>query len=115
MIKQTLDEKQAEKSRLMVKFKAAQRAKWAELSAEEPRLPAFKKALRKMDDPKTILVRLSESWLRTAPLAHRYAALRLIDKHSAKMARQEGREPLNDPLPPGTNLYLTARELLAVR
>jgi hypothetical protein len=110
-----LEEKQDEKARLAKAYRFAQRAKWRELCEQEPRLPIYRKALRKQADPVALLLNLSDSPLRFAPLPVRYAVLRLIDQHAWKMARRFGMAPLDDPLPPSTNVFLTAREMLAVR
>lgn len=111
----TLQEKQDEKARLRTKFLTERRREWTELCEQEPRLPAFRKALRQMRDPRAILLRLADSWVRRAPLEHRYAALRLIDAHANRETRFAGRAILDDPIPPDRNLYLAAREMLAVR
>lgn len=111
----TLAEKQDEKARLLKKARAARRVDWAELIELEPRLVGFAKALKRQREPRAILARLSDSWVRGASMPVRYAVLRLIDRHAAKQARFAGRTPLNDPLPPQRNLYLAAREMLAVR
>jgi len=111
----TLQEKQAEKQRLGKAYLARKRAEWAELLAREPRLVEFKRAIRRERNPALCLVRLADSWVRFAPAEVRYAALRIIDAHANRMARQQGGEGLSDPLPPGRNVFLTAREMLAVR
>jgi len=111
----TLDEKQAEKDRLLKKYRAAKKAEWADLVDQEPRLLDFRRAVKRSDDPAGFLTRLADSWLRAAPLPVRYAALRQIDSHANRMARYAGRTILDDPLPPSINLYLAAREMLAVR
>lgn len=111
----TLAEKQEEKARLLRKAKAARRSDWAELIDQEPRLIGFQQDLRRSREPRSILTGLADSWVRLAPMPVRYAVLRLIDRHASKQARFAGRAPLDDPLPPQRNLYLAAREMLAVR
>lgn len=111
----TLDDKQEEKDRLLTKYKAAKRREWQELCEAEPRLAAFRRDIRRMDTPAQILTSLADSWLRFAPPAHRYAALRQIDNHANRMALAQGRSALDDPFPPDPNLYFAARSLLAVR
>jgi hypothetical protein len=111
----TLQEKQAEKQRLGKAYMARKRQEWAELVAREPRITAFKKAIRRQADPAQCLVWLADSWVRTASTETRYAALRIIDAHAGRMARQHGGEALSDPIPPARNVFLAAREMLAVR
>jgi hypothetical protein len=114
-MKQTLQDKQAEKQRLAKAYAFHQRRKWAELIAREPRIAEFKKAIRREQEPAALLVRLSDSWLRFADQETRHAALRIIDAHANRMARQRGGEALSDPMPPARNVFLAAREMLAVR
>lgn len=112
---QTLEAKQAEKQRLNTAWRAAKRKEWRELCEAEPRLPLFRKALRRTQSPAHILSQLADSPLRRGPLPVRYAVLRLIDRHSWRMLRRQGQAPLDDPLPPATNLFFAAREMLEVR
>ena len=114
-MKQTLEQKQQEKQRLLRAYKRKQREKWAEITQQEPRLLSLQKALKTQGDPRALLAWLADSWVRVAPDEVRYAALRLLDAHANKMAAFEGRRELDDPLPPQRNFYLVARELLAVR
>lgn len=111
----TLADKQEEKQRLLKRARASRRADWVALIEQEPRLIGFQKALKKVGNPHLILMRLADSWVRHAPMTVRFAVLRLIDRHANKQARFAGRAPLDDPLPPQRNLYLAAREMLAVR
>jgi hypothetical protein len=111
----TLQDKQDEKNRLMKAYRASKRQEWADLTAQEPRLLDFKKSLRAMRQPQQVLAMLADSWVREAPMPVRHAALRLIDKHADREARFAGRPILNDPLPPDRNVFLVAREMLAVR
>ena len=111
----TLADKQDEKSRLLRAFRASRRAQWTELCAAEPRLAGVRSALRAMDDPRTILTRLADSWVRTAPIDIRFAVLREINRHAERMARREGRAVLDDPIPPAVNLFHASRQLLGVR
>lgn len=111
----TLEEKQAEKDRLAKAYRAYQRERWAELCEQEPRFPAIKKALRQIREPSALLLRLADSWVRRAPMEHRRAILRLIDQHANRECRFAGRPILDDPVPPGRNVFLVAREMLAVR
>ncbi len=111
----TLDEKQDEKSRLLIAYRAAKRAEWTQLCVLEPRLPAFRTALRRFTDPRAIVFWLADSWVRTAAPDLRHAALQQIDRHAWRMARQEGRPILDDPLPPQTNLFFVSRQILGVR
>lgn len=113
--KQSLVEKQDEKARLLSKYRAAHRQKWAELCAREPRMMSFRRAVRKAETPAALLVDLADSWVRRADDEVRYAALRQIDRQANRMARFQGRAVLDDPLPPKLNLYFAAREMLAVR
>lgn len=111
----TLQEKQAEKQRLAKAYLSRKRAEWAALYQREPRLASFKKAVRRETDPARALLMLADSWVRFADADVRLAALRLIDAQANRMARQQGREALSDPIPPARNLFLAAREMLAVR
>ncbi len=111
----TLSEKQDEKGRLWVAYRAAKRAEWAELCEREPRLPLFRKALRRLSDPRAIIFWLADSWVRSADTDLRHAALQQLDRHAWRMAREQGRAILDDPLPPQTNFFLVARQLLGVR
>lgn len=111
----TLEEKQAEQGRLAKAYRANKRRLWAEFCEREPRILRFQNDVRSMKDPAAILDYLSRSWVRQAPMEARYYALRIIDKHAVRMARQKGGAELDDPLPPKRNLYIAAREMLAVR
>lgn len=111
----TLQEKQAEKQRLSVAYKARKRAEWTALLEREPRLTEFKRAVRKAPSPAHVLLLLSDSWVRFAETEIRFAALRIIGAHASRMALQAGGEALSDPLPPARNVFLAAREMLAVR
>lgn len=114
-MKQTLEQKQAEKDRLAKAYKLAQRIRWQEFCEREPRLPAFRKAVRRHTSPAGLLTMLADSWVRLADPDIRHAALRQIDLHANRMARASGGLALDDPLPPGRNVFLIAREMLAVR
>ena len=113
--KLTLDDKHAEKGRLLAKARIAHRALWAELCAREPRLMDMRKAIRRTRTPAQALSLLAESWARRADPEIRDQVLRQIDRHANRMARLSGRPVLDDPLPPQTNVYFIAREMLAVR
>lgn len=115
MKKQTLQEKQDEKARLRKKFHAHKRKQWAELCEREPRLPSFKRQVRRFSDAASLLVWLADHWVRQAEQDVRHAALQQINRHADKMARAEGRAVLDDPLPPARNVFLASRELLEVR
>jgi len=109
-----LDRKMAEKQRLTRAYKAWQREVRIETLASEPRLRDFMRYLRtvKPHDGDELLQAVRSSWLPRSTQAVRIFALRLIDRHAGRLARQLGDEPLNDPLPPETNVYLQAREIL---
>lgn len=113
--KRTLADKQDEKDRLFRAFRAARRAQWAALCEQEPRLAGIRAALRAMDDPRAIVTRLADSWVRSAPADIRLAILREINRHADRMARREGRPILDDPIPPAVNLFHASRQLLGVR
>lgn len=110
-----LQEKQDAKSRLLRKFRADARQRWTELCEREPRLPALRRAIRRCHNPAALLLGLSDSWVRSADAELRHAALRLVDRHANRMARFAGRQALDDPLPPATNVFFTAKQLLEVR
>lgn len=112
--KQTLQDKQQEKARLLSKFRAHRREEWAGLTSKEPRLVDFKKAIRG-ETPKQIYSRVIGSWVRFASNEVQYAVLRLIDNEATRQTRYAGNEPLDDPLPPARNLYLASREVFALR
>ena len=111
----TLADKQDEKSRLLRAFRAARRAQWAELCEQEPRLVGIRSALRAIEDPRAVLTRLADSWVRSAPADVKIAVLREINRHAERMARREGRPILDDPIPPAVNVFHASRELLGVR
>lgn len=111
----TLEEKQAEKARLAVKYNRAQRERWKELCEREPRLAVLRRAIRRTTSPAATLLLIAESWARNADHDVRHAVLRQIDRHANRMARFAGRAPLDDPMPPQMNVFLTARQMLAVR
>lgn len=113
--KRSLQDKQDEKGRLLKAFRAARRAQWAELCEREPRLAGVRSALRGFEDPRALLTRLADSWVRTAPTDVKFAVLREINRHADRMARREGRAVLDDPFPPAVNLFHASRELLGVR
>lgn len=111
----TLEDKQAEQSRLLTRYKATKRAEWAELCEVEPRLHALKSAIRRADDPRAMLRSLADSWVRRAPEQVRRAALSLVSKQEERARRAQGLDILDDPLPPHRNALMVAKELLAVR
>ena len=111
----TLDDKLAEKQRLAKAYKVQERQKWAQLCEQEPRIVPLRKAIRRIECPETLLLKLADSWVRFAPLEVRYAALRLIDRQANKIKVRNGGRELDDPLPPARNLYFAARDMLAVR
>jgi len=110
-----LEEKQAEKQRLAVKYNRAQREKWKELCAREPRLAQLRRLVRRTTTPASTLLLIAESWVRHADQDLRHAVLRQVDRHANRMARYVGRAPLDDPMPPQMNVFLTVRQMLAVR
>jgi hypothetical protein len=114
-MKQTLEEKQAEKARLSKAYKARKRQQWADLLRSEPRLRDFRRKVRAIQSPAALLVALADSWVRNAPTETRYAALRIIDKQLTRIARFNGGQELDDPLPPKRSPFHTAKEMLAVR
>lgn len=114
-MKRSLQDKQDEKGRLLRAFRASRRAQWAELCEAEPRLTGIRSALRRFDDPRALLSRLADSWVRQAPSDVRIAVLREINRHAERVARQQGRAILDDPIPPAVNLFHASRELLGVR
>jgi hypothetical protein len=114
-MKQTLEQKQAEKQRLSRAYRARKRQEWADLFRQEPRLSAFKKAVRRQRSGAGLLILTADSWVRQAPTEVRFAALRIIDAQANRLARQQGWQALDDPIPPARNPFLIAREMLAVR
>lgn len=110
-----LEEKQAEKQRLAVKYNRTQREKWKELCAREPRLAPLRRALRRTSSPAATLMLVADSWARDADQDLRHAVLRQVDRHANRMARFAGRAPLDDPMPPRMNVFLAVRQMLAVR
>lgn len=109
-----LDRKMAEKQRLTHAYKLWQREVRTETLTSEPRLRDFMRYLRTVtpEDGDEMLAEVTLSWLPQAAQSVRIFALRLIDRHAGRLARRMGDEPLNDPLPPETNVYLRAREIL---
>lgn len=110
-----LEEKQAEKARLSIAYNRAQRERWKELCTREPRLTPLRRAIRHTQTPAATLLLIAESWVRQADQDLRHAILRQIDRHANRMVRFAGRAPLDDPMPPQMNVFLTARQMLAVR
>ena len=115
MTPRTLQEKQDEKDRLLKKYRYAKRRQWLELCEREPRMPALRKAIRRTRTPGETISLLATSWVRNADSDTRLAALQEVNGHAERMARYEGRAPLDDPFPPEMNVFLIAREMLAVR
>ncbi len=111
----TLQAKQDEKQRLAKAYRASQREQWRELCEQEPRLPGFRRSIRRMQSPAQVLTALAESPLRRGAPSVRYAVLRLIDRHCWRQLRRQGQAPLDDPLPPQTNVFFVAREMLELR
>lgn len=111
----TLEEKQLEQSRLAKHYKANKRAAWAAFCISEPRILTFQKNVKAMRNPADILSYVRDSWVMQASPDARLYALRIINKHANRMALQAGGETLSDPMPPKKNLFIAARELLAVR
>lgn len=110
-----LEQKMEEKQRLTKLYKAWQREVRTATLALEPRLRAFHRYLRtvkpEQGDELLEQIRISP-WLTKADQSVRIFALRLIDRHANRLARQIGREPLDDPMPPETSVYFEARALL---
>lgn len=111
----TLEEKQAEKHRLAQAYRRKKRALWEAMKAQEPRIVVLEKAVRASNTPSEVLALLRGSWVLNAPDDVRFMALRIIDNHCNRMALREGRQTLDDPLPPDTSLYFVCRDLLRVR
>ena len=102
---------QAEKNRLMTRYRQNKRAQWQALCEAEPRILEFQRDISAMDSPAAILAYLRASWVMQAPAEVRYYALRIINAHAEK---KSGRV-LDDPLPPTESLFFAAQRLLAVR
>lgn len=108
----TLEAKQAEKGRLALRARAVARAEYRAQCEREPLLKTFRRDFGRASSP---LLFLADHPLRAAPMDVRRAVLRQIDRHAAKVRRRMGLAILDDPLPPQTNVFFIARELLAVR
>ncbi|MET0365634.1 MAG: hypothetical protein ABW169_13375 [Sphingobium sp.] len=80
----------------------------------EPRLVGFMRYLRSVhaEHAQELLEAVRTSWLVTASQDVRIFALRMISARCDKINREFGVEALDDPLPPETNVYFQARELL---
>lgn len=111
----SLEEKQAERSRLEKAYRARKRQQWLELCEREPRIKDFEKAVRQCMKPSAVLALIRGSWLMEASDDTRFYALKIISKHCDRMALREGRQILDDPLPPATSLFFVCKELLRVR
>lgn len=107
-----LEAKQAEKGRLALRYRAGARAEFRAQCQQEPLLRTFRRDFGRAAQP---LLFLADHPLRFAPMDIRRAVLRQIDRHAAKVRRRLGLAILDDPLPPQTNVFFVARELLAVR
>lgn len=112
---QTLDDKQAEKDRLYRKYRTAKREQWKALCEQEPRLSALRLAIRRTRRPAETVLVIADSWARRAEPHIRHAVLSQVERHAQRMQRQQGRAVLDDPLPPAVNVFLIAREMLALR
>lgn len=111
----SLQDKQDEKGRWLRNFLRHQRERWAELCEREPRLVGLRKEIRRTHTPADTLSVVADSWARSADPDVRHAVLRQVDRHASRMARFSGRAALDDPLPPQVNVFILAREMLAVR
>jgi hypothetical protein len=109
------DEKMLEKQRLSRAYRIWRRGQTKEILAGEPRLARFLRYLRTVtaETGDELLEAIAVSdWLRSAPESVRVFALRMIDARCNRINRTFGNEALDDPLPPETNIYLRARDIL---
>ena len=109
-----LELKMLEKQRLSRAYRASRRVINKETLADEPRLLAFARYLKKAD-PAELVEAISQSWLPTAPENVKHYALRLVTARCDKINRSLGFEALDDPLPPETSTFFKARAALGVR
>lgn len=114
-MKQTLEEKQEEQQRLLKNYNRIQRANWAKLCEEEPRLVPFKKALKRSEDPLKLIFDLADCWVRFAQPHIQRAVTSLILEHTEKQKVKRGGRELDDPMWPNVNCYIVARRLFPIR
>lgn len=109
-----LDRKMAERNRVSAQYRALKRIERTKTLAQEPRLRDFLKYLRRVgpEDGDEMVEAVAESWLPKATADVRYFALHLIGRRSDKIRQSLGLSPLDDPLPPETNAFFRAREIL---
>lgn len=114
-MKQTLQEKQDEKQRLLRAFKKREREKWNELCEREPRMKAFRKAVRRTKTPAQLIQSVADSWVRFAPTEVQKAASAIVHDHTEKMRVSMGQERLCDPLPPQRSAWRIVRGFFPYR
>jgi hypothetical protein len=110
-----LEKKMREKQRLSRAFRIWRRNETRAVLATEPRLSVFLRYLRTVTvDTGNELLEAVEAcdWLLQAPQPVRIFALRMISARCDKINQMLGNDILDDPLPPDSNIYFQARDLL---
>jgi len=109
-----LDKMEAEKQRLSRAYLAQNRADAKAILLQEPRLKTFRRYLKTVGaaDADMLLDDIRQSWLPAAPVDVRIAALRLVEARCQRIRLSVGLNALDDPLPPETNVYFEAKDLL---
>lgn len=110
-----LDLKMEEKQRLTKAYLASQRARRARLLEQEPRLKDLVKYLRKVgpEDGDDLIAAFGAcQWLRASNNEIKIFALELVARKEAKLRLEIGEQPLDDPLPPETSVYMEVRGIL---
>jgi hypothetical protein len=109
-----LDLMQEEKGRLQASYKRWQREHAKSMFVAEPRLKNFRRYLKSVgaNDGEELLDAVRTSWLPASPVDVRVFALRLLDARCQRIRLLIGEDPLDDPLPPETSVYLEARAVL---
>jgi hypothetical protein len=109
-----LDLKFAESKRLSNAYRAMKRKERSAIIASEPRLLDFIRYLRRVtaDDGDELLEAIATSWLPKAAGSVRFFALNLVGRKTDKIKQSLGLPILDDPMPPETNVFFRARDIL---
>jgi len=114
-VNRSLQEKQAEKQRLLKAHKENERQKWADLCEREPRMKSFRKAVRRTTNPQALIFGVAQSWVRFAPEDVQRAASQIVHEHTESMRERMGLERLCDPLPPQRSAWRIVRGFFPYR
>lgn len=107
-MKRSLEDKQAEKSRLYRSYRAWKREQLADHALREPRLAQLATTIRRAPSAGRLVMSIADSWIRNADPDVRALALSMVARRCAKA----GGRDLDDPLPPATSAFFLVRDLL---